>query len=66
MLLRSQVIIPFARDYKAYAMQSGNAAPRLMITNSKRVFIGIGHDVEARETVARFLLQHRIAAHHFT
>jgi predicted nucleotide-binding protein len=50
-----QMIIPFARDYKAYVMARGNTQPRLVMPASKKVFIVHGHDEGARETVARFL-----------
>ena len=53
----SQVIIPFARDYKAYVMSHGSSAPALALPSShnNKVFIVHGHDGEARETVARYL-----------
>lgn len=50
------LIIPFGRDYKAYAMRaSGTAAARPLITPSKRIFVVHGHDEGARESVARFI-----------
>lgn len=50
-----QVIIPFARDYKDYVLNQGNVQPKLLLSTSNKIFIVHGHDVEARETVARFL-----------
>jgi hypothetical protein len=50
-----QLIIPFARDYKAYVLNHGEVDPLLMRPVSRRIFIVHGHDGEARETVARFL-----------
>lgn len=51
----SQVIMPFARDYKTHVLSQGKTDMRIVDTNSKKVFIVHGHDGEARETVARFL-----------
>jgi predicted nucleotide-binding protein len=53
----SQMIIPFARDYKAYVLSRGNTGPKLVIPLSNKIFIVHGHDEGAREAVARFLLQ---------
>lgn len=50
-----QMIIPFARDYKAYVLNRGNVRPKLVMPLSNKVFIVHGHDGEARETVARYL-----------
>jgi predicted nucleotide-binding protein len=50
-----QLIVPFARDYKAYVLAQGQPETKLVRPLSNRVFIVHGHDVEARETVARFL-----------
>jgi predicted nucleotide-binding protein len=50
-----QVIIPFVRDYKSYVSSSGDAAPQLTIATNQRVFVVHGHDMGARESVARFL-----------
>ena len=50
-----QMIIPFVRDYKAYVLNHGNVRPKMIAPLSNKVFIIHGHDVEARETVARFL-----------
>ena len=52
-----QMIIPFARDYKAYVLARGNAKPRLVMPLSRKVFIVHGHDEAAREIVARYLQQ---------
>ncbi|CAA2137667.1 TIR domain-containing protein [Methylobacterium bullatum] len=52
-----QMIIPFARDYKAYVLSKGSAQPKLVRPLSNRIFIVHGHDEGAREAVARFLLQ---------
>lgn len=53
----SQVIIPFARDYKTYVMNHGSSAPALAMpaSHNNKIFIVHGHDGEARETVARYL-----------
>lgn len=53
--LTRQLIIPFARDYKAYVMNHGKVTPKLITSKSKNIFIVHGHDGEARESVARFL-----------
>jgi predicted nucleotide-binding protein len=51
-----QVIIPFARDYKAYVTSRGaTASPKLTSASSNKVFVVHGHDTGARESVARFL-----------
>lgn len=50
-----QLIIPFVRDYKTYALGRGQVETKLVVPFSKRIFIVHGHDGEARETVARFL-----------
>lgn len=49
------IVIPFARDYKAYIMSHGNVTPKLVMPLSNKVFIVHGHDEGAREAVARFL-----------
>lgn len=54
--LTRQLIIPFARDYKDYVVNHGNVKPKLITPKSKNVFIVHGHDGEARESVARFLI----------
>ncbi|MGH1398399.1 MAG: TIR domain-containing protein [Alphaproteobacteria bacterium] len=51
----SQLIIPFARDYKEYVEAKGNVDVSLTMPISNKVFIVHGHDGEARETVARFV-----------
>lgn len=51
----TQIVIPFARDYKAYVLGHGKTESRLVIPLTKKIFIVHGHDGEARETVARFL-----------
>lgn len=51
----SQVIIPFARDYKTYVQAQGNVVVRHRNSQSNRIFIVHGHDEAARESVARFL-----------
>ncbi len=53
--LTRQLIIPFARDYKAYVMNHGDVKPKVITPKSNKVFIVHGHDGEARESVARFL-----------
>lgn len=50
-----QIIIPFARDYKAYVLNHGNVQPKLIVPLTNKIFIVHGHDGEARETLARFL-----------
>lgn len=53
----SQLIIPFIRDYKIFVFNQGRMETKLVYPHSKKIFIVHGHDVEARETVARFLSQ---------
>lgn len=53
--ITGQIIIPFVRDYKAYVLSHGSISPKLSIVTSNKVFVVHGHDVGARETVARFL-----------
>ena len=53
--LTSQLIIPFARDYKTYIKSKGSTETMLKTQFSRKVFIVHGHDDGARETVARFL-----------
>jgi len=52
-----QLLIPFVRDFKAYVINCGNITPRLIMTESNKVFIVHGHEVAAREAVARFVAQ---------
>lgn len=49
-----QMIIPFARDYKKYVMNS-SLTPKLVTPRSSKIFVVHGHDEGAREAVARFL-----------
>lgn len=51
----AQIIIPFARDYKAFVQSRGTLEAKLVTPLSKKVFIVHGHDEGARESVARFL-----------
>ncbi|MAK61594.1 MAG: hypothetical protein CMK09_11490 [Ponticaulis sp.] len=51
----SQIIIPFARDYKTFVQQNGRPETRLKMPLSEKIFIVHGHDGEAREMVARFI-----------
>lgn len=51
----SQVIVPFARDYKNYVLRQGDTSAQVIRYLSNKVFIVHGYDGEARETVARFL-----------
>lgn len=53
----SNIIIPFARDYKTLVLnKSKHANSQIpMASNSDKIFIVHGHDGEARETVARFI-----------
>lgn len=60
--MTSQLIIPFVRDYKAYVMARGEISIKLMKPKSKKVFIVHGHDVAARELVARFLEKMQLEA----
>lgn len=53
--LTGQVIIPFARDYKSYVLGRGSLNTKLLMAQSKKVFIVHGHDEGARESVARFV-----------
>lgn len=53
--MTNQLVIPFVRDYKAHVHSRGNMTPQLLLPKSRRIFIVHGHDVAARETVARFL-----------
>ncbi len=53
--LTAQLIIPFARDYKAYVVVQGRSQPKLSRLLSTKVFIVHGHDDGAREAVARYL-----------
>jgi predicted nucleotide-binding protein len=51
----AQVIIPFARDYKTYVMSHGSMTTKLTMVTNNKVFVVHGHDIGAREGVARFL-----------
>ncbi len=58
--LIDQIIIPFVRDYKEYfeeinPKESGAMPPKPSPKDTKKVFIVHGHDVGARESVARFI-----------
>lgn len=50
-----QLLIPFARDYKAYILAKGTSEPRLQMPRSNRIFIVHGREDGPREAVARFL-----------
>lgn len=50
-----QLIIPFARDYRAFVLNNGAMKPKMPSRMSKNIFIVHGHDGEARESVARFI-----------
>jgi Predicted nucleotide-binding protein containing TIR-like domain len=52
-----QMIVPFARDYKAYVLSKGSVQLKLVRPLSNKIFIVHGHDEGAREAVARFLFQ---------
>lgn len=57
--LAEQILVPFARDYVAYVssittLVKENAVPQGTHSSTK-VFVVHGHDVAARESVARFL-----------
>lgn len=54
--LASQLLIPFARDYKAYVEgRARPGPPALAVSFSEKVFVVHGHDEAPREAVARFL-----------
>lgn len=53
--MTAQMIIPFARDYKAYVLSGGDTGGRLMVPGSNKVFIVHGHDEAALHNLARFL-----------
>ncbi|TCO82776.1 putative nucleotide-binding protein with TIR-like domain [Plasticicumulans lactativorans] len=54
--MTGQLIIPFVRDFKAYVRANGSTTVQLLAPpKSNKVFIVHGHDVAARESVARFL-----------
>ena len=55
--LTSQLLIPFARDYRNYAESKGRVGRNRARTNSasRKVFVVHGHDEGAREMLARFL-----------
>lgn len=50
-----QVIVPFARDYRSYVLGRGSVSTKIVMPQSKKVFIVHGHDEGARESVARFV-----------
>ena len=51
----TKLIIPFARDYKAYVVNQGTINLKVFPSNTKKVFVVHGHDAEARESVARYI-----------
>ncbi|GHD21400.1 TIR domain-containing protein [Tianweitania populi] len=51
----SQLLIPFARDFKVYVESKEAPVPRLVLPVSEKIFVVHGHDGEAREAVARFI-----------
>lgn len=54
--MTGQLIVPFARDFKAYIKASGSTVINLTTPpKSNKVFIVHGHDIAARESAARFL-----------
>jgi len=53
--LTRQLLIPFARDYKAYVLNHGPTEPRVRRPASNKVFIVHGHDDAALQGLARFL-----------
>ncbi|CAD1789038.1 hypothetical protein CPBF426_28100 [Xanthomonas arboricola pv. juglandis] len=54
--MTGQLIVPFARDFKAYVKASGSTVINLITPpKSNKVFIVHGRDVAARESAARFL-----------
>lgn len=50
-----QLIIPFARDYKAYVQSQGETTPRLVFGETNKVFVVHGRDEAALQGLARFL-----------
>lgn len=52
-----QLIIPFVRDYKTYVEEGSSQTPVLKMPITDKVFVVHGHDLGAREMVARYLLQ---------
>ncbi len=52
-----QLIIPFVRDYRDFVESNGRRDVAVSYPKSNKVFVVHGHDGEARETVARFILQ---------
>lgn len=56
-LMTRQLLIPFVRDYKTYVLSHGRIESKVIVPKSNRVFIVHGHDGEAREAVARFLMR---------
>lgn len=50
-----QMIIPFFRDYKAFVLNKGKLEPKIIMPKSNKIFIVHGHDVAARESIARFI-----------
>lgn len=51
----SQVIVPFIRDYRAFMSMTYEVPLNATSMKSKKIFIVHGHDVEARESLARFI-----------
>lgn len=59
----SAVIIPFARDYRAYVERNVKApAVRAAPLGNTKVFVVHGHDAGAKETIARFIEQQGLEA----
>lgn len=54
-MMTSQLIVPFARDYKEYVLSGASTEAKLIVPLSHKVFVVHGHDEGARESVARFL-----------
>jgi hypothetical protein len=51
----SQILVPFARDFRLYLSEKKGALPgRRAVGNARKIFIVHGHDEGAREGVARF------------
>ncbi|MFZ1743100.1 MAG: nucleotide-binding protein [Pontixanthobacter sp.] len=51
----SQLIIPFARDYKNFVISHGRTEPKLILASTRKVFVVHGHDEGSREMLARYL-----------
>lgn len=53
--ITSQVIIPFARDFKEFSINGFSTDGRLTLPTSNKVFVVHGHDEAALQGLARFI-----------